>query len=141
MKHFQVIILITLIFSLMNCSQKQDKGQDRIKENFADNDHLLDSISKVFNSEKITLDKWEEESVTDSTFSLTIINAKQVPNRSNIDSSVTLFKALAKAAQQALKNGAKYNSYQIVFVKTDTINGQVNKLHESGMTIKNNEIR
>lgn len=141
MKNLQPIILIAIIFSMISCNQKQHKKQDSIKDKFVDNGRLLDSISAVFNCEEITLDKWEGTDVTDSTFSISIINAKKIPSTINVDSSVSIFKKLAKSIKQASKYQTRYNSYQIIFAVTDTIYGRVNQIRKSGMTVSNDLLK
>ena len=141
MKNIKTAILSTIFFFIMSgCFQKASQIQNTVNNSFNDNGQLLDSISKVFKSEKITLDKWEATDVTDSTFSISIINAKIIPNNSNVDSSVAFYKGLAKSIKKVVKNEKKYNSYQIVFVVTDTVYGQVHQLHKTGMTVSNQEI-
>jgi hypothetical protein len=141
MKNIKTVIFSTAFFlSTTGCFEKENHMQNTVKSNFNDNGQLLDSISKVFKNEKITLDKWEATDVTDSTFSISIINAKLIPSSSNVDSSLAFYKGLAKSIKKVVKSGKKYNSYQIVFVVTDTVYGQVNQIHKTGMTVSNKEI-
>ncbi len=79
--------------------------------------------------------------MTDSTFSISIINAKIIPQTSNIDSSVILFKSLGKSISKSLKDNNRYNSFQIVFVVTVTTFGQIQQLNKASMTVSKDEIR
>ncbi|MEL4419827.1 hypothetical protein, partial [Shewanella algae] len=59
----------------------------------------------------------------------------------NVDSSVSIFKKLAKSIKQASKYQTRYNSYQIIFAVTDTIYGRVNQIRKSGMTVSNDLLK
>ena len=96
-----------------------------------DLDYTVVPSRNIFKCKKITLDKWEATGVTDSTFSISIINAKIIPQTSNIDSSVILFKSLGKSISKSLKDNNRYNSFQIVFVVTDTAFGQIQQLNKA----------
>lgn len=140
MKNFKMIFFSLVIF-LFNYSCNESKTANEIADKFNDNGKFLDSITTVFKCEKITLEKWEATGVTDSTFSISIINAKILPQTTNVDSNVIFFTSLSKSISKVLKDNIKYNSYQIVYVITDTAFGQIQQLNKTSMIVSKDEIR
>jgi hypothetical protein len=135
MKNIKKLLSILALCVFVNaCSSAGQKTKPDIFKEFADNGRTADSLRKAFQCESITLDKWESSEVTDSTFSFCLINAKTVPTMEMAIEN-DMLKEIAKSLKKAVKNPTKYNSYQIVFVKSDKNFAGGTQSHQLGGTI------
>lgn len=129
---------LALIF-ICACTPISKNDATPANTTFMDNNHRFDSLKKAFKCDTITLEKWSASDVTDSTFSISFINAKLLPNEDMIE-QISLFKEIARSVKASLNNSKKYNSYQIVFVKSDTINNLPNQVHQFGTVVPEMEL-
>jgi hypothetical protein len=131
----KLLVIFTLCIFVKACSSAGQKTKPDVYKEFADNGRTVDSLQKAFQCESITLDKWEASDVSDSTFSFCFINAETVSTWDN-----DRIKEIAKSLKKALLNPTKYNSYQIVFVKShkNFIGGTQG--HQFGGTISSKDL-
>ena len=120
--------LICLIMLYACCSSPEKDKLDLFK----DNGRSIDSLKTKYQAQKIKFDRWEATGVTDSTFSICLVNAKILPDLET-ESSLNEFKSIARTVKYALEDSTKYNSYQIVFVETHEGFGES---HRSGTTLQ-----
>lgn len=104
-------------------AQSQDL-QSEVKKYFRDGGYTIDSLKSVLLCDSISFEKWDEENagITDSTFSINLINSKKLPP-TDLKLLIPIFKELRQSIKSSLKNPEKYNSYQIVFLKVENVPG------------------
>ena len=141
MNKFRLTLTSLTIAIFVSCSTKSTKPIQDIVDKFNDNGQTADSLRNAYQCENITLDKWEATGVTDSTFSLCLINAKRLPNV-DPDTQVKTFKDMARSIKAKLKNPDHYNSIQIVFVESKDVNKVVGPVqsHKLGGVLSYNEL-
>jgi len=64
-----------------------------------------------------------------------LINSSKVPKSSNPAEDGKQLKGIASSIKNSLANPQKYNSFYIIFVKKENVNGEEIKVHSAGMEI------
>lgn len=122
-----LVNLISLAIFFVGCSTSESRKINLFKNN----GKAIDSLKTAYKANSIKFDKWEASGVTDSTFSICLVDAKKLPDH-DMDAAMKQFQSIAKSMKYALKDNTKYNSYQIVFVETHEGFGEG---HRAGTTV------
>jgi len=127
-----LLTLLSLIIFSVGCN-----SADNTKEkSFISNGQAIDSLKIAYQAESIKFDKWEATGVTDSTFSICLVDAKRIPDQ-DLEKEMDQFKSIARTVKYSLKDHTKYNSYQIVFVETHEGFGES---HRAGTTVRSKDL-
>jgi hypothetical protein len=129
--NFRRLVFVSTIFFMSGCTSNQNIDQAKVVENFSDKGYLLDSLKDVYRFEAISFDKVKDVNVTDSTFSIDFVNAKILPRHSDNNIDNKQLNDIVIALKRTLKNAERYNSYQIIFIKSDK---------SFGLSFKTNQI-
>jgi hypothetical protein len=108
--------------------------KDSVPSEFKDNGKAIDSLKNVYHFESVEYENWEHDDATDSSFTVSFVNSKKIPN-GNPDSTANEFKTIAASIRNSLANASQYKSYYIIFVGRDTVNGITHSYHKSGMDV------
>lgn len=129
---FSLTTLIILLFiGLYGCSANE---QPSIKPKFSDNEKVIDSIKNAYQAQGIEFENWEADDATDSTLTVCIVNSKKLPSK-DPDIASKEFKSIASDIQNSLLDKTSYNSYYIIFVKTDTAGLMQTRSHTAGAEV------
>ena len=118
MKYIRLMLILSALFTLGACSSGKGKLSPEVADAFADNGRVADSLMSVFQCEGVTLDKWKGSDVTDATFSFCLINSGKLPTRDMVLKN-NILKEIARSIKNSIKAPHRYNSFQIVFVKSE----------------------
>ena len=140
---FKLFYLLIISICFCNCSSNNAKNNvlaEANKPGFSDDGKTVDSLKKVYNCEGVTYDNWGDKKPKDSCLTVGFINSTHVPTMDNIDTTVTQIKAIASAINKSLENPQNYKSFNIVFIKRDTVMGQKIDVHSAGMEIPRTDL-
>jgi hypothetical protein len=129
---FAVSLCLYYYFVIYNSSKWLTKIE---QPEFTDNGRTVDSLKKVYNCESLDYENWNDRPALDSCLTFCLINSTNVPKWDDVDEAVNQFRAMALAVKHALAKPQYYKVFHIVFVKSETINGQEIKVHAAGMEI------
>jgi hypothetical protein len=115
MKYIQHTLILLTLTAIGACSSSTDKLRPDVVNAFADDGRAADSLKTAYQCETVTLDKWEETDLTDSTFSFCFINSRIVPTTEMVLKN-DILKEIARSVKKSLKAPNRFNSIQIVFV-------------------------
>ncbi|HEY6504903.1 MAG TPA: hypothetical protein VIZ28_13060 [Chitinophagaceae bacterium] len=139
----RLLFLLTISLCFCNCSNNDTKSK-KVAEigqpEFVDNGKAVDSLKKVYNCESIEYDNWEENDATDSCLTVCLINSNKVPSGDNVDDNVNQLKGIALTIKTSLAKPENYNSFYIIFVEKENMNGLESKSHAAGMEISSKEL-
>lgn len=124
-------LIILLFIVLYGCSGKE---QPSIKPKFSDNDKVIDSIKNTYQAQLIEFENWEADDARDSTLTVCIVNSKKLPSK-NPDIAFKEIKSIASEIRNSLLDKSSYNSYYIIFVKTDTAGLMQTRSHTAGADV------
>lgn len=140
----RLICFLSISLFFFNCSgnieikPEAKESATFVTTQFSDNGKTIDSIVKAYNCEGVEYNNWTENDATDSCLTVCLINSTKVPSSGNINNPV--FTAMATAIKKSLAKPQDYNSYYIIFVNKDSVNGAEIKVHSAGMQIQNSEL-
>ena len=133
MKNTNSFAFIVLLFILSNIPTIILKAQKQIHEpRFLDNGITIDSLKRIYGSEAITYNNWDDKDPVDSCLTVCLINSSTVPLGIK---AVDQFKNIASVIRKALATPKSYKSIYIIFVKKQSVNGMDVRSHTSGMKV------
>lgn len=129
------------LFIQLYQQQHKSKGitETKIPE-FVDNGKTIDSLKKVYDCENIEFNNWEVSKAEDSCLNVCLINSTKISSILNLNSDVDLTKEIASAIKKQLVKPAQYNSFYIIFIKKEMVNGEEIKVHTLGSKITSNRL-
>ena len=138
MRNTKSFALIVLLFIFSNTPTEIIKAQKKILEpSFLDNGKTIDSLKRIYGSEAITYNNWDDKDTADSCLTVCLINSSIVPL--GIE-SVNQFKKIASVIKKTLTTPKSYKSIYIIFVKKENVNGRNIRSHTSGMKVLMSEM-
>ena len=135
---FRLFYVLTISLCFYNCSNNHTKNKEVAtigQPEFLDNGKTIDSLIKAYNCESIEYDNWKDNDANDSCLTVCLINSNKVPSGGDVDENANQIKEIALSVKKVLVKPQNYNSYYIIFVKKDKVNGLETKAHSAGMEI------
>ena len=135
---FRFFSVLTISLFFYSCSNNDTKSKEVAvigQPNFVDGGKTIDSLVKAYNCESVEYDNWKDNDATDSCLTVCLINSSKVPKSNNPDEDGNQLKGIASSIKKSLANPQKYNSFYIIFIKKENVNGEETKVHSAGMEI------
>ena len=135
---FRLFSLLTISLCIFSCSNSDTKGKEIVasgQPKFVDNGKTIDSLIKTYNCESVEYDNWKDNDATDSCLTVCLINSSKVPKSSDPENDANELKGIASSIKNSLAKPQTYNSFYIIFVKKENMNGEIIKVHSAGMEI------
>lgn len=143
MRHLtKISFMITSFLTLASCGGTDNNTTKNAEKpsmsfQFMDNGKAMDSLKNVYNVEMVEYENWEDDDASDSSFTVSFINSKKLP-QGDVDANVNEFNTIAASIRNSLVKPDQYKSYYIIFVERDTVNGIIHSNHRAGMDVAAN---
>ncbi|MEJ7627097.1 MAG: hypothetical protein WKF35_09550 [Ferruginibacter sp.] len=140
---FKLFFVLTISFCFYNCSNtltKSKKATATGQPEFIDNGKAIDSLLKAYNCESVEYDNWKDNDATDSCLTVCLINSNKVLAGDNPDENGNQLEGIALSIKRSLAKPQKYNSFYIIFVKKEKVNGEDIRVHSAGMEIRSSAL-
>lgn len=145
MTAFNRIIAISLfVCCLVNCSSKKTntgtpKNASTSTPKFTDGGKTMDSLKLVYQAESIEYENWEDNDLNDSTLTVCLINSRiLLPQKP--DSNYIQLGNIARQIDRVVSTPESYQSYNIIFVKLDTLNGIITEAQNYNFKISKKQL-